>query len=64
MPVLLLNESKTASESFGIICEIRSTANPQHGELLDVAKPEQRQRAQNLLFEGGLEYSLESDFLN
>ncbi len=30
----------------------------------EIAEPEQRQRVQNLLFEGGLHYSQEAGFLN
>jgi hypothetical protein len=57
----LLNGLKTASESFVSFAQsqIINIAN-----LWMIASPEQRRRLQNLLFEGGLEYSRDLGFLS
>jgi len=56
-----INECKSASASFVRFAELQII---DLAHIWTIAKPGQRQRVQNLLFEGGLEYSPESGLLN
>jgi len=49
-----LNECKSASESFARLAQLQIF---DLAHIWTIAKPDQKQRVQNLLFEGGLEYS-------
>jgi site-specific DNA recombinase len=59
--ILRLEECGAASESFVRFAQLQITDLT---HVWTVAKPEQRQLVQNLLFEGGLDYSRKSGFLN
>ena len=59
--MLRLEECGAASGSFVRFAQLQITDLAQ---VWSAAKPEQRQLVQNLLFEGGLDYSQESGFLN
>jgi len=59
--ILRLKEFKSASDAFLRFAQLQIT---DLANVWTIAKPEQRQLVQNLLFEGGLDYSQESGFLN
>jgi hypothetical protein len=56
-----LESNRATAESFVHFAELQLT---DMAKVWRIANPEQRERVQNLLFEGGLDYSPETGFLN
>jgi site-specific DNA recombinase len=56
-----LESNLATAESFGHFAELQLT---DMAKVWRIASPEQRERVQNLLFQGGLDYSPETGFLN
>jgi hypothetical protein len=56
-----LDSTRVTAASFAHFAELKIT---DMASVWRIANPEQRERVQNLLFEGGLDYSHEKGFLN